>query len=189
MRQLILEEWISLDGFAADRNDALDFFPSTEASRTADERQLEFLANIDTMLLGRKTYEMFADYWPAMTAAQELIADALNGLDKYVVSSTLDEAPWGERTPAKVLRGDAVDRVQELKALDGKDIVLWGSISLAQTLLKAGLVNRIRLNICPVALGAGRQLFPDAEAWTKLRLMDSCSFESGVVAVEYEVET
>ena len=188
MRQLILEEWVSLDGFAADKTGGLDFFPSTEASRPADERQLEFLKSIDTMLLGRKTYEMFSDYWPAMTGEQEIIADALNGLDKYVVSSTLNEAPWGERGTVEILRGDAVDRVRELKEQDGKDIVLWGSISLAQTLLGAGLIDRIRLNICPAILGGGTALFADAETMKKLKLVETRGYDSGVVWCEYMVE-
>lgn len=187
MRQLILEEWITLDGYAADRNGDLGFFPSTEASREADRLQLEAMKSIDSMILGRKTYEMFADYWPAMTTEREIIADALNGLDRYVVSSTLDEAPWGEKEPATVLRGDAADRIRELKETDGKDIIIWGSISLAQTLLEAGLIDRVRLNICPAVLGGGKALFPDADALRSLRLVESRSLDNGVVRAEYEV--
>lgn len=74
MRKLILEEWLSLDGYAEDANGRLDFFPDTAANKFSDQDQLEFLENIDTMLLGRKTYELFASFWPEAHAGTEIIA-------------------------------------------------------------------------------------------------------------------
>ena len=82
MRKLIAEEWISLDGYAEDANGSLEFFPSSEENRYADEQQLKFLDNIDTILLGRKTYELFVDYWPTATTDKEIIADKLNLIPK-----------------------------------------------------------------------------------------------------------
>ena len=95
MKRLILEEWISLDGFAVDREGTLDFFPPTETDRYSDRDQLEFLDAVDTILLRRRTYELFADYWPTASTDQEIIADRLNSLPKLVFSNSLSDAPWG----------------------------------------------------------------------------------------------
>ena len=84
MKKLIVQEWLSLDGFAEDSNGKLDFFPSTEANKYADENQLKFMETIDTILLGRKTYELFADFWPNATTDKEIVADKLNETPKVV---------------------------------------------------------------------------------------------------------
>src|SRR4051812_41016323 len=115
MRKLILEEWISLDGYAQDAHGKLDFFPSTEENRYADERQLKFLDSVDTILLGRKTYEEFTSYWPTATTDKEIIADRLNELPKIVFSNTLKSAPWGNWPAARLVPGNAIDAVRELK--------------------------------------------------------------------------
>lgn len=94
MRKLIAEEWISLDGYAEDAKGQLDFFPSSDENRYADEQQLTFLDTIDTILLGRKTYELFVDFWPTATVDKELIADKLNSIPKVVFSNTVKRAPW-----------------------------------------------------------------------------------------------
>jgi dihydrofolate reductase len=99
MRRLILEEWLSLDGFAADKNGKLDFFPSSETDRFSDRDQLNFLDSVDTILLGRKTYQLFVQYWPTATADKEIIADRLNTLPKLVFFNTLTETPWAEVAP------------------------------------------------------------------------------------------
>lgn len=84
MRKLIVQEWISLDGFAEDKNGKLDFFThiSNEANKYADYDQLQFMGDIDTILLGRKTYELFVEFWPAVTTEKEVIADKLNSTKK-----------------------------------------------------------------------------------------------------------
>ena len=126
MRRLILEEWMSLDGYAVDKEGTLDFFPSSEADRFSDRDQLEFLESVDTIFLGRRTYELFVDFWPTATTDTEIIADRLNSLPKLVFSNTLSEAPWGEWPPARVVHGDAVAEIERLKEQDGKHMVLWG---------------------------------------------------------------
>jgi dihydrofolate reductase len=98
MKRLILEEWLSLDGFAVDKDGKLDFFPASETDKFSDRDQLEFLNTVDTILLGRKTYELFVDFWPTATTEKEIIADRLNTLPKLVFSNTLSEAPWGPGT-------------------------------------------------------------------------------------------
>ena len=146
MKRLILEEWLSLDGFAVDKDGKLDFFPASETDKFSDRDQLEFLNTVDTILLGRKTYELFVDFWPTATTEKEIIADRLNTLPKLVFSNTLSEAPWGTWHPAGIVRGDAVSEIRRLKEKDGKHMVLWGSLSLAQDLIASGVRSSATVN-------------------------------------------
>lgn len=82
MRRLLMEQWLSLDGCAVDRNGTLDFFPTTEENRYSDRDQLAFLDRVDTILLGRRTYELFVDFWPTATTDREIIADRLNAIPR-----------------------------------------------------------------------------------------------------------
>lgn len=187
MKKLIAEAWISLDGYAADVNGATDFFPSTEKNRASDEDQLKFMENIDTILLGRKTYEIFADFWPKVSTDQEIVSDRINSIPKVVISNTIKHAPWGKWSAASVLAGDAMDEIKKLKQQDGKDIVLWGSISLAQALMQADMVDEYRIHVCPVRLGAGRPLFPNIDqGMQQLRITDTKVYHAtGVVFLKY----
>src|SRR6187549_772019 len=139
MRKLILEEWMSLDGYVADKNGGLDFFThlTPQQNKYSDLDQLTFLDSIDTILLGRKTYELFVDFWPTASTDTEVIADKLNEIPKIVFSNTLQKAPWGKWLDAKILSGNLIEEIQKLKNREGKDIVLWGSITLSQSLITA----------------------------------------------------
>ncbi len=129
MRKLILEEWISLDGYIADKNGQLDFFTNItpEQNSYSDNDQLKFMEEIDTILLGRKTYELFADFWPDATTDQEVIADKLNSTKKIVFSNTLTYAPWGKWPDVAIINGEATDAIRELKELPGKNMVMWAA--------------------------------------------------------------
>ena len=186
MRRLIMEEWLSLDGFAADKDGKLDFFPSSETDKFSDRDQLKFLDSVDTIVLGRKTYELFVAFWPTATTDKEIIADRLNALPKVVFSNTLSEAPWGKWSPARVVRGDAVAEMKRLKAEDGKHIVLWGSIALAQSLIAADLIDEYHLQICPTLVGGGRPLFPKLQGYASLKRVNVRKYDTGVVTVHYE---
>jgi dihydrofolate reductase len=186
MRNVILQEWVSLDGYAVDGEGNLDFFPPSETDRSSDRDQLAFLDGVDTILLGRRTYELFADYWPTATTDQEIIADRLNELPKLVFSNTLSEAPWGTWPPARVVRGDAVAEIERLKAQDGRHMVLWGSLSLAQDLMAADLIDEYHLQLCPTLVGGGRPLFPTRAAYTKLERKDVRTYDTGAVFLHYE---
>lgn len=141
MRQVILQEFVTLDGLAAGPNGNVEFVPEyTNGDPSVDEYQLRFTDTIDTILLGRVTYQMFADYWPKTTNDDDPASDVLNRTPKLVFSKTLDRAPWGEWPEAKVVKADAAEAVARLKAQPGKDMVLWGSISLARS---AGLVMKL----------------------------------------------
>jgi dihydrofolate reductase len=137
----------------------------------------------DALLLGRRTFEDFRGYWPALTDDTTGISDYLNQVRKYVVSGSIEDPQWQNST---VLSGDAVKEVTALKALEGgKDIVLTGSITLAHTLIEAGLVDEYRLFVYPVVQGRGRRLFPDGYEVPRLRLVDSKPFPSGIVLLRY----
>jgi dihydrofolate reductase len=186
MKKLILEEWLSLDGFAVDNDARLDFFPAREADKFSDRDQLAFLDTVDTILLGRKTYELFVKFWPTATTEKEIIADRLNTLPKLVFSNTLREAPWGTWHPARIVRGDAVAEIRRLKEQDGKHMVLWGSLSLAQDLMVANLIDEYHLQICPTMVGCGRRLFPSLPSYERLTRVNVGTYDTGVVFLHYE---
>lgn len=187
MRKLIIEEWMSLDGYAADKNGQLDFFPSTEANKYSDEDQLKFMDSIDTILLGRITYQLFADFWPTATSSTEIIADKLNETRKIVFSNTLKQAPWGKWPEAEIISGDAIKEIKLLKEKEGKNLVLWGSISLVQALMRENLIDEYHIQICPTLTGGGRSLFPDSENYKNFKLVDFRKYDTGVVYLHYEL--
>lgn len=183
MRKLLFQEYVTLDGYAAGPNDELDFFDSIAGQGDTERENMEFLRSIDTVLLGARTYRLFAGYWP--TAADELIAPVLNKMRKVVISSTLDSAPWGDWEPGTVVRGDAVKAVADLKREDGKNIVLWGSITLFHALLAAGLVDEVQLRLCPLVLGAGKSVFPLGQP-VGFELIEARPWATGGVLLRYE---
>jgi dihydrofolate reductase len=186
MRKVILEEWISLDGYAVDSEGSLDFFPESEQDRYSDRDQLAFLDSVDTILLGRKTYELFVDYWPTASTDEEVIADRLNELPKLVFSNTLGEAPWGTWSPAQVVRGDAVAEIGRLKEQEGKHMVLWGSLSLAQDLMAADLIDEYHLQLCPTLVGGGRPLFAAREDYRNFERVNVRTYDTGALFLHYE---
>jgi dihydrofolate reductase len=139
------------------------------------KRVEEIFDRADAFLLGRKTYEIFAGYWPQVSGNP--IADALNGRPKHVVSSTLGELSWDG---ASLLDGDLLDAVAELKRRPGRELQVHGSVKLTQALLAAGLVDRHHLSVFPVALRSGRRLFDGAVPPTKLRVEESMTTAAGV---------
>ena len=185
MRKLIFQEFLSLDGYAADKDHSTKFFESPEYSRDSDEDLLAEMNRFDTILLGANTYKMFADFWPAATNDEQIVADKLNSIPKIVFSSTLKEAPWGKWEPAKIESGDAVKAITELKKQIGKDMVLWGSISLAQDLMKANLIDEYQLRIVPVLLGDGTLLFEKRDE-LQLELSKTKSYDSGLLLAHYQ---
>ncbi|MGV9797744.1 dihydrofolate reductase family protein [Mycobacterium sp. NPDC003449] len=155
MRSLIITQNITLDGSVEMLEDWFD--PQTQDDELLAEmhRQDE---TADGLLLGRKTFEDFRGYWPNQSDDTTGVTDYLNGVDKYVVSSTMTDPQWGNST---ILPGDPVEHTRGLKASDGGDIVVTGSITLCHALIAADLVDEIRLFIYPFVQGRGRRLFPD----------------------------
>ncbi|MDQ1281343.1 MAG: hypothetical protein QG670_2608 [Thermoproteota archaeon] len=132
------------------------------------------------LLLGRKTYEIFASYWP--NAKNEPLADKLNEAKKYVVSTTLSKLDWNNST---LIKGEIVDEIKKLKKQDGPEIQVHGSSKLIQTLLNNDLVDEFRLKIFPVTIGTGKRLFGDGTIPASLRLLESEISTTGVIVATY----
>ena len=186
MGRVIVEQIISVDGYAADADGGIDFFVNAQAINEADSEQLRLLQGVKAIVLGRVTYGMFADYWPEADPAKEPVAVPLNTIPKYVVSNTLTQAPWGRKgDSASVLRGDGVDSLRALRGQVAGDIIVWGSLTLADALLAAGEVDVLRLRSVPVLIGAGRSFTPATLRATGLELRSLQHYPQGVVVSEY----
>jgi dihydrofolate reductase len=142
---------------------------------------LEHMARLDALLLGRKTYEIFAAYWP-QAPADDPMAAQLNRVPKYVASRTLGTVDW---TNSTLLKGEVADEVARLKH-DYDQMHVSGSGNLVQTLLRHDLMDQLNLWIYPVVLGSGKQLFADGTIPTALRLVDSATFTTGTVLLTYQ---
>jgi dihydrofolate reductase len=184
MRKVIFQEWLSMDGYAADANNTVTFIESTTLNKYSDLNQLAWLDSIDTILLGANTYKLFVDFWPTATTDQEVIADKLNSIPKIVFSKTMTHAPWGQWPAATVVSTDAVQALRQLKAQEGKDIVLWGSISLAQDFMKANLIDEYHFRIVPIVLGSGRPMF-ESTGPLQFELYGTKQYESGLMLLQY----
>lgn len=189
MRKVIVQEFTTIDGFAAGPNGEIDFIAEFAATDpTAGEHvedQLRFLDTIDTILLGAVTYHMFAEYWPSQTTDTELIADVLNATPKVVFSRRIETAPWGTWEPAQVVSGSAIEEVRRLRQGRGKNMVLWGSLSLAESLMNEGLVDEYRLWVCAVLLGQGRRLLTNSDT-RGMRWLETKPYGDSVVSLRFE---
>jgi dihydrofolate reductase len=186
MGKLVVTEFISLDGVMEDPGGAEGFkhggwtfeFETGEAFGTFKFNEL---VASDAQLLGRVTYEGFAKAWPTMEGTGEF-GEKMNSMPKYVVTSTLEELEWEN---SSVLRGDVAEEVQGLKAGEGGPILVAGSRTLAQELLRLGLVDELRLMVFPVVLGSGDRLFPESPEKLPLALTDTQAFATGVQVNTY----
>ncbi|MCD5419162.1 dihydrofolate reductase family protein [Rhodococcus pyridinivorans] len=136
----------------------------------------------DGLLLGRRTFEDMRGYWPHLTDDATGISDYLNGVQKYVVSTTMTDPQWQNAT---ILSEDSIERIRELKAQPGRDIVTTGSIMLCHAMIEAGIVDEYRLFVYPVVQGRGRRLFPDGYEVPRLKLLDAKSFRNGITYSRY----
>lgn len=188
MRRLVVQQWVTVDNIAADEDGGLSFVsgePFSETDTSAFKANLMgFIDSVDTMILGANTYAQAKGYWPYAEEQGEYGAK-LNGLTKYVASSTLDDAPWGDYPAATVTR-DPVATIRELKQESGKNIWLWGSLTLMRSLMGAGIVDEVRLLVCPASRGKGTRVFEDRR---DLRLLEAIAFHNGVALLRYEIET
>ena len=186
MKKVVLQEFVTLDGLAAGPGDSVDYVPaSMQGDQSFGARQMEFLDSIDTMLLGRVTYEMFSAHWPNVTSADDApFADKLNSLQKIVFSKTLERAPWGKWGDARIVKSGAAKEVAKLKQGAGKGMVIWGSISVSQSLMNEGLIDEYQLVVCPLVLGSGRPLFPEKKP-LDMKLLMTRAFDRGAVLLAY----
>jgi dihydrofolate reductase len=188
MGQLVVQEFVSADGFAADANNDFTFYEYLSGGTAEfDRSQLKWLETVDTMVLGAKTYREFVEYWPTPASAQELITPALNALRRIVFSNHLRNAPWGDMPEARIESGDTVAAIRKIKAEAKADVVIWGSLTLAGTILAAGEVDQVRLIVLPVAIGAGRGVFPFEQRPQVLSLQSATTYDQGLIELVYGV--
>jgi dihydrofolate reductase len=157
MGKLIVQQVTTLDGFADSEDGGASYFGEYTDWEEVDRDMQPWLEKIDRILLGANTYRLFVDYWPTALSAGEMLAPRINAMPKSVISSTLDSAPWGNFDPATVEHGDAVETVRRLT--ENNTVILWGSLTLMNSLLEAGVVNELQLRVLPVTIASGRPLF------------------------------
>jgi dihydrofolate reductase len=184
MGRIVVTEFISLDGVIEDPGGSEDYKYGgwsfeIERGKEGDQFKLDETMSAEALLLGRKTYEGFADAWPSREGE---FADKFNNMPKYVVSSTLNDPDWSNST---VLDGDLAEEVSKLRQDVDGDIVVHGSAQLVQALVDQGLVDELRLMVFPVVLGTGKRLFGETSDKRPLRLSDSKIVGDGVAILTY----
>ena len=195
MARIVLQEFLTLDGVMQgpggpdeDRSDGFDKggWQLGHADGKLGKFVLDGLNGAAGYLLGRRTYDIFAGYWPNQ-AADDVVAAPMNSKPKFVASRTLTEPlSWQNST---LISGDVVSGLRRLKADVDGEIVVIGSGDLAQTLMANDLVDAFRLMIYPVVLGEGKRLFRDADATKKVRLADSVTTSTGILLLTYVPES
>jgi dihydrofolate reductase len=169
---------MSLDGFFEGPNKKFDWF-------APDEEFLDYakdlLRTVDTILFGRTTYEHMAAYWPS--APRDEIANAMNNLPKVVASRTLKNVEWNN---SRLIQGDVAEEISKLKQMPGKDIVIFGSATLASSLLQLDLIDDYRVILSPILLGGGSPMFTNMKHRINLKLAGTKLLKSGVVVLYYQ---
>jgi dihydrofolate reductase len=184
--KIVITEFMSVDGIVEDPGGAEDYKHGGWAfefdrGEDGDQFKLDETMGSEALLLGRRTYEGFADAWPSREGE---FADKFNNMPKYVVSSTLKDPDWTNTTVLDA--GDLAGSVQKLRDEGDGDVVVHGSAQLAQALIEQGLVDELRLMVFPVVLGTGKRLFGETSDKKALKLKDSKTVGDGVSIQIYE---
>lgn len=175
MRKIVVSMFVSLDGFVDEPHKWSFPYWGDDIGKF---KQDELFAS-ESLLLGRVTYEGFAEAWPPRAGADEY-TDRINSMPKHVASRTLQETTWN----ASLIQGDMATEIGRLKEQPGQDLLVFGSIDFTQTLMKRDAVDQYNLLVYPILLGKGTRLFQEGEE-TKLRLADSHQYDSGVMGMTY----
>jgi dihydrofolate reductase len=188
MGKIVMSEFVTLDGVIEDPAGNEGFRLGGWVGRVGDKGReetdkvlLDQALGTEALLLGRRSYEFFAALWPSRSGE---LADRLNSLPKYVVSSTLEHLDWNNST---VLNGEVVNEVSKLKHKLNEEINLIASFQLGRTLIERGLVDELRLMVFPVVLGAGARLFGETSDKQPMRLLDNRTVGDGVAYLTYEL--
>jgi dihydrofolate reductase len=187
MRRILVSEFVTLDGVMEDPGGAEKFKSGGWAFKfdrgpEGDKFKLDEVMSSDALLLGRVTYQGFAEAWPSRTGE---FADKMNNMSKYVVSTTLEKAAWNNST---LIKGNVVEEISRLKSLPGRDILVAGSGQLVQTLVRHDLVDEFRLMVFPIVLGDGKRLFSEVGESHALQLAEAKPVGSGVLILVYHPE-
>ncbi|MQA08772.1 MAG: dihydrofolate reductase [Pseudonocardiaceae bacterium] len=192
MRKLVVVTFLSLDGVMQgpgipdeDRDGGFEHggWLVPHFDDVLGESITDWHQRMDGLLLGRKTYEIFAAYWPRVTDPDNPVATILNSVPKYVASRTLETVEWRNST---LLKGDVAEEVAALKEEPGSELQVIGSAALVQTLMKHDLVDEYRLTIFPVLLGSGKRLFAGGTAPAGLTLAETSTSSTGVLINRFE---
>ncbi|HXS37961.1 MAG TPA: dihydrofolate reductase family protein [Flavipsychrobacter sp.] len=186
MRKIIVTEFITLDGVVespggneTDHPHGGWQFKYHGSSEAGAKYKVDELANVDALLLGKNTYEVFVKYWPAQTDPG--FGEPINRLPKYVVSSSLQKAEWNN---SYILRD--LEDVAALKKTEGGDILVYGSATLVKSLLHHDLVDELRLMLYPISIGGGMRIFDDNRELKRFELKSSRAIDNGVLILEYQ---
>jgi len=172
---------ISLDGFFEGPEKEIDWH---NVDNEFNEYAISFLNSVDTLLFGRVTYEMMANYWPTESAINDdpVVAEKMNNMAKFVFSKTLKKAEWKNTT---LITKDIAETVEKLKQTPGKDIAIFGSSDLGVALISSGLIDELNIMVNPVILGKGKSLFTGILQRLQLTLLRTKIFRSGNVMLCY----
>lgn len=184
--RLVVTQNITLNGIVEQNEETGEWFTVAGDGDMSDvvEALGRMMSNEDAQLHGRITFEQMRGFWPNQTDDTTGVTDHLNSVDKYVLSSTMDDPQWENST---VLTGDVRDEVRSLKNRPGGNLGVTGSISVCHDLIRADLVDEYRLLVYPVVVGRGRRLFDAPELETRpMKLIDTQRFDSGIVLLAYQ---
>ncbi len=179
MRKLIASLFITVDGVVESPDKWQEHFDEDMLAELNAQ-----LADQDAVLMGRVTYQEWADFWP--NSSDEPFAIYINNAPKYVASTTLDSVAWGSYNQITLLEGSLVEAINRLKQQPGKNIGTAGSPTLVRALLENDLVDELRLLVHPVVVGSGQRLFEDSAALKRLKLVENKSSRTGTVILYYQ---
>jgi dihydrofolate reductase len=186
MRNVVVFLHSSLDGFVEGPEGSMDISYNHELEYFAEQ----VLENADTILWGRKTYEMMYDYWPTVLLKEDASENELNhakwieNVQKIIFSKTINNVNWNN---SHLIRTNVEDNLMQIKKQEGKDIVVLASPRFAHYLMQLGLVDEYKITISPILIGSGLPLFQNINAPQNLKLIDSKTFESGALGLIYKV--
>ena len=185
MRKIIVQEYVTVDGFIEDPNDLQMRWVTSHFNGDLAREIAEWTAGTDTILLGRKTYEILSAYWPSDMAKKidPIMFDHMNNAQKIVFSKTLKDVQWNN---TKLFRDIDAGEIKKLKQEPGKDITVSGSASIVQALANLNLVDKYYLMIFPLAIGSGKPLFNNLVKRANLSLVEHKTLTNGVVVLSYD---
>jgi dihydrofolate reductase len=180
MRKVVASEFVSLDGVV----ESPDQWHFPYFNDQMGDAIGAAMAASDAMLMGRVLYQEWAAFWPKQDPDENPVADRMNGIRKYVVSTTLEEPlQWDNST---LIRENVAEEISRLKEQPGKDISISGSPTLVRSLLEEDLLDELRLMVHPIVVGSGKRLFEDGGDRKALQLVDSKTFSTGVLYLTYQ---
>ena len=191
MRKVILSMQMTLDGFSTGPADEMDYLPpftNEKMWKDLHEEMWKNLESADTFILGRRTYQIWEKYWPAAatnpqsTESDKRFSRYADETQKIVISNTLDRVEWKN---TKLIKNDIAEEVQKLKQQQGKNLIVAGGATVAQTMASLGLIDEYLIVVHPVILGKGKLLLKDLDVRQNLKLIGTRTFNSGAVELSY----